>query len=90
VVQDASVVSTKPRKPLGPVEQVVNDVIQEFAQVQTAGIEKEAVIREAVSRIEKPTGDDSRRSRVKRALTKMLKDDDCSYFEEDDGTLSVG
>lgn len=90
VVQDAVVTVTKSRKPLGPVEQIVSDVIQEMAQVQLAGIEKEAVIKEAVGRMEKPTGDDSRRSRVKRALTKMLKDDECPYFEEDDGTLSVG
>jgi hypothetical protein len=66
---------------------LVNTVRQ---QAQLAGIEKEAVIKEAVNRMEKPTGDDSRRSRVKRALNKMLKDDDCPYFEEDDGTLSVG
>jgi hypothetical protein len=75
---------------MGPVEQLINEVIQEFAEAQLAGIEKEAVIKEAVNRMEKPTGDDSRRSRVKRALNKMLKDDDCPYFEEDDGTLSVG
>lgn len=77
-------------KPLGQVEQLISDVIQEFAEAQTTGIETEAVIREAVSRMEKPAGDDSRRSRVRRALKKMLKDEDCAYFEEDDGTLSIG
>lgn len=90
VVVEAQMPIVKSAKPLGPIEQVVSDVIQEMAKGQLAGIEKEAVIRESVARMEKPAGDDSRRSRVKRALNKLLKDDDCAYFEENDGTLSVG
>lgn len=76
---------------LGPVEKVVNEVIQEVAQVQTSGIEVNFVVGEAVSRLDAPEEGkrDTRRQRVRRAIEALCSGDDAPYWLQDDGTLSV-
>lgn len=86
------VVGAGPTKRLGEVEKVVNEVIQEFAQAQTAGIEKEAVIKEAIRRMEPPADGkrDSRRQRVCRALQSLTTGDDAPYWiDPETDTITV-
>ena len=86
------VIGAGPTRQLGEVEKVVNAVIQEFAQAQTAGIEKEAVIKEAVRRMEPPADGkrDTRRQRVCRALESLTKGDDAPYWiDPDTDTITV-
>jgi len=69
--------------PRGVWERLVLDVVREFGSVQTAGIEVEGVVIEAVRRAPRPEGKDNRRERVKRALLAMANrnllaiEDDC-------------
>jgi len=81
----------KVRKELGPVEKIVNDVIQEFAKSQTAGIESDAVIKEALSRFAKIDDglEKTRRDRVRRSLVGLCKGDDSPYILEDDKTITI-
>lgn len=76
---------------LGPVEAVVNAVIQEFAGAQTSGIEVGPVIAEAVKRMDPPADGkrDSRKQRVRRALEALCNGDDAPYWLGDDGCVSV-
>jgi hypothetical protein len=76
---------------LGAVEKVVNDVIQEFAQAQTEGIEVGPVIAEAVKRMEPPQDGkrDTRKTRVRRALENLTNGDDAPYWLGDDGCIAV-
>ena len=67
----------------------VNDALQELAKVQLAGIEVGAVLDAAVVLMAPPEGRDTRRQVAKRALTKLLKEDDWPYELEEDGTISV-
>jgi hypothetical protein len=85
------VIGAGPAKRLGPVEKVVNDVIQEFAQAQTEGIEVGPVLAEAVKRMEPPADGkrDSRKQRARRALEALTNGDDAPYYLGDDGCLSV-
>lgn len=69
---------------MGPIETVVNAVIQEFAQAQTEGIEVEHIIVAALAKIEKPEGRrDTRRQHVRRAIDSLCRGDDAPYFLED-------
>ena len=79
-------------KPLGRVETIVNQVIQEFATAQVTGIELDAVIAEAAKRLPEPEDGkrDTRKQHAKRALKSLTTGDEAPYFLEDDGTLSVG
>lgn len=76
---------------LGAVEKVVNDVIQEIALSQTAGIEVGPVIAEAVKRMEPPADGkrDTRKMRVRRALEALTVGDDAPYWLGDDGCIAV-
>lgn len=77
---------------LGPVERVVNDVVQECAQAQLDGIEVGYVIKEAVQRMAAPEEGkrDTRRQRAKRALEALCTGDDAPYRLNEDGkTLEV-
>jgi hypothetical protein len=76
---------------LGPVETVVNAVLQEFARAQLTGIEVEAVIVESVRRMPEPDEGkrDARRQHVRRALKSLTETDGAPYQVEDDGTISV-
>ena len=76
---------------LGAVEQVVNAVIQEFAQAQTEGIEVGPVLAEAVKRMEPPADGkrDTRKMRARRALEALTGGDDAPYWLGDDGCIAV-
>lgn len=78
-------------RPLGPVEKVVNAVVQEAAIAQTSGVEVSWVIAESVKRLDAPENGkrDTRRQRVRRALETLSNGDDAPYFLGDDGCLSV-
>lgn len=81
----------QPDRKLGPVEKVVNDVIQEMAQAQTEGIEVGPVIAESVKRLGPPAEGkrDTRKQHVRRALESLCKGDAAPYWLGEDGTLSV-
>lgn len=76
---------------LGAVEKVVNEVIQEFAQAQTEGIEVGPVIAEAVKRLEEPQDGkrDTRKQRVRKALQSLTTGDDSPYWLGDDGCIAI-
>lgn len=78
-------------KKLGPVEAVVNAVIQEYAIAQNSGIEVGPVIAEAVKRMDPPTDGkrDSRKQRVRRALEALCNGDDAPYWLGDDGCIAI-
>lgn len=82
---------TRALRTLGPVESVVNAVIQEMAQAQTTGIEMVAVLTEAAKRLPEPKEGkrDTRRQHAKRALESLCNGDGAPYYLEDDGTISV-
>ena len=82
---------TRALRVLGPIEQVVNAVIQEMAQAQTTGIEMKAVLTEAAKRLPEPVEGkrDTRRQHAKRALESLCNGDAAPYYLEDDGTISV-
>jgi hypothetical protein len=80
-----------PARKLGPVEVIVNTVIQEFAVAQTEGIEAGVVLAEAVKRMD-PPGErkrDTRKQRARRALEALCNGDDAPYYLGDDACLSV-
>lgn len=76
---------------LGPVEIVVNAVVQEFAKSQTSGIEVGPVLAEAVKRMEPPADGkrDSRKQRARRALEALCNGDDAPYWLGDDGCIAI-
>jgi hypothetical protein len=78
-------------KKLGPVEAIVNAVIQEFAIAQTSGIEVGPVIAEAVKRMDPPADGkrDSRKQRVRRALEALTAGDEAPYWIGDDKCITV-
>lgn len=73
-------------KPLGAVEQVVNAVVQEFAQAQTSGIEVAAVVAEAARRLPEPVDGkrDTRKQRASRALKVLCTGDEAPYWMDGD------
>ena len=80
-----------PARKLGPVEVIVNAVIQEFAVAQTEGIEVGAVLAESVKRMDPPDERkrDTRKQRARRALEALCNGDDAPYYLGDDACLSV-
>lgn len=76
---------------LGPVEAVVNAVIQEFAIAQTSGIEVGPVLAETVKRMDPPADGkrDSRKQRARRALEALTVGDDAPYWIADDGCITI-
>lgn len=85
------IVGAGPARKLGPVEKIVNEVIQEMAQAQTAGIEVGPVLAEAVKRMEPPADGkrDSRKQRARRALEALCNGDEAPYWIADDGCITV-
>jgi hypothetical protein len=77
------------RRKLGKWETLVVEVINDMAKVQTAGIEVEAIVADALVRAPKPEGKDTRKQYVKRALQALVDEPDSPYFLED-GCLSIG
>jgi hypothetical protein len=78
-------------KKLGPVEVIVNAVIQEFAVAQTSGIEVGPVLAEAVKRMDPPEDRkrDTRKQRARRALEALCNGDDAPYWLGDDGCIAI-
>lgn len=95
VVEEADINEANIVKALGKNETVVNDVIQEFAKVQTSGIEVKAVIEEAARRMMEAAGLErdpkgNCKGNARRALKNLVADDAVPYFFEDDGaTVSI-
>lgn len=79
-------------KPMGPVEKVVATVVGEMAEFQTAGIEVDAVLKEAAKRMDPPEDRkrDTRRQRARRALEALCDGDTAPYYwDKEDNTLSI-
>lgn len=91
IVREAEVNKAKLERKLGPLEAIVNQVIQEFAKVQTVGIEVVAVLDEAVRLMPEPEEGkrDTRRQRAKRALEMLCSGDLAHYELGDDGCVNV-
>jgi hypothetical protein len=91
VESQVPVAGAGPARRLGPVEKVVNGVLQEMAIAQTEGIEVPAVLAEAVSRMDKPADGkrDTRRMRARRALEALCSGDEAPYWLGDDGCITV-
>ena len=80
-----------PARKLGPVEVIVNTVIQEFAVAQTEGIEAGVVLAEAVKRMDPPEERkrDTRKQRARRALEALCNGDDAPYCLGDDACITI-
>lgn len=91
VVAEAELQGVRLLRQLGPNEVIVNEVIQEMAKAQTAGIEVAAVLGEAVKRMPAPADGkrDTRRQHAKRALESLCNGDTAPYWIGDDGCLAV-
>jgi hypothetical protein len=91
VVEAAIPVGGTAERKLGPVEKIVNAVIQEFAQAQTDGIEVGPVVAEAVKRLDAPADGkrDTRKQRVRRALETLTLGDSAPYWLGDDGCIAI-
>lgn len=91
IVVDAQVPSAKALRAMGPMEQIVNEVLQEFAKAQTKGIEVTAVIAQAVAKMEAPADGkrDTRKQRARRALEQLCHGDEAPYWLHDDNTVEV-
>lgn len=79
-------------KPLGPIGIVVDAVIREMAEFQTAGIEVKEVLKEATKRLDAPTEGkrDIRRQRARQALEGLCDGESAPYYwDKSDDTLSV-
>ena len=87
---DVGVVKAQAARPMGAVESVVHAVVTEMAQAQSAGIEVDAVLKEAAQRLPKPDDGkrDTRIQRARRALKFLSEGDNAPFFAED-GCLSV-
>lgn len=83
VVEEADLTAMRPiGKPLGPVESVVYEVLREFSQAQSAGIEVPAVMAEVLRRMPKPEDGkrDTRKQRIRRALQALTSGDDAPFW----------
>ena len=92
VVVEAELQGVRLLRQLGPNEAIVNEVIQEMARAQTAGIEVAAVLGEAVKRMAPPADGkrDTRRQHAKRALESLCNGGDTApYWIGDDGCITV-
>lgn len=76
---------------LGPVEKIINAVVQEFAVAQSSGIEVAQVLAEAVKRMDPPEDRkrDTRKQRARRALEALCNGDDAPYYLGDDACLTI-
>lgn len=91
VVTEQEVPSAKLVRVLGVVESVVNDVLQEFALSQRAGIEITAVVIASVAKLPPPVDGkrDTRKQRVLRAIDALCAGDDSPYYRHDDATIEI-
>ena len=91
VVTEQEVPSAKILRTLGPKEEIVNAVLQEFALSQTTGIEVAAVLAAAVAKMPAPTEGkrDMRKAHATRALESLCAGDDSPYWLRDDATVDI-
>lgn len=85
------VIGAGPARKLGPVEKIINAVVQEFAVAQSSGIEVAQVLAEAVKRMDPPEDRkrDTRKQRARRALEALCNGDDAPYYLGDDACLTI-
>lgn len=89
------VIGAGPAKKLGKNEKVVNDVLQEYALAQTAGIEIKPVLEEAARRMMARDGVEADKkgnfkSNARRALHKLCEGDDAPYWlDPETNTIEV-
>lgn len=78
-------------KKMGEWEQTVYDVVSEFAQAQSEGIEMTAVLDEVVERRPKPENGkrDTRRQLARRALLALSEGDDSYFMIDETGCVVV-
>jgi hypothetical protein len=76
---------------LGVLGRQIVEVVNEFAQAQTAGIEIDAVAAAVADRMPAPEGGrrDTRKQRVRARLMALIESEKVPYFLED-GCLSIG
>lgn len=81
---ELGVVQAQAARPMGAVEGVVHAVVLEMAQVQSAGIEADAVLKEAARRLPEPEAGkrDTRIQRARRALKFLTEGDNAPFFAE--------
>lgn len=88
IVVEAAIPSltAAPLRKMGPVEVVVNQVVQEMAIAQTSGLEVKEILKEAAARLPAPEKGkrDTRLQVARRALESLCKGDPAPYFQEDD------
>lgn len=92
VVREAEVPKAKRiGRKLGQNEALVNQVIQEFAKVQTTGIEVDAVIAEAVRLSPEPEDGkrDTRAMNLRRALRSLCEGAEIYVLDEETGSIDV-
>lgn len=91
VVVEQEVPSAKILRTLGPKEEIVNAVLQEFALVQTTGIEVAAIITASVAKMPPPEEGkrDTRKQHARRALESLCAGDDSPYWLRDDATVDI-
>jgi hypothetical protein len=90
VVESALPTGSKARV-LGPIEGMVNAVIQEIASVKGDAIDAAAVLTETVKRMVEP-GDgkrDTRKQRARRALEALCTGDDAPFWMDSSGLITV-
>jgi hypothetical protein len=82
VVEAEVMVKREPGKDYGPNERVVFEVLREFSQVQTSGIEVAAVVAESVRRMPEPEEGkrDTRKQRVRRAIETLCTGDTAPFW----------
>ena len=85
VVEEAELsAKTGKGKPLGKVEKIVVEVVNEIAQFQNSGIEIKFVIDEAIKQMATPPGRDTRKQHVKQAIKTLSTGEDAIYYVEND------
>lgn len=89
------IIGTGPARKMGKNEKVVNDVLQEYALAQTAGIEIGPVLAEAAKRMMARDGVEGDKkgnfkSNARRALHKLCEGDDAPYWlDPETNTIEV-
>jgi hypothetical protein len=91
VVVEQEVPVARLMRVLGPLETLVNAVLQEFAKVQNRGIEVTAVIVEVVKRMPAPEDGkrDTRKQRARKALEALCAGGEAMYELQEDGTIDI-
>lgn len=91
VVVEQEIPKAKLLKVMGVAEAAANDALQEFALVQTAGIEVGAIVAASVAKLPAPADGkrDTRKQRVMRALETLCAVPDGPYYLRDDGTVDI-